>query len=65
MKSGPTLKAWTVSPRALKAAMRPAVMVVLPTLLAVPAMISLGVRTSSSMLPRYPLLNKGALPQST
>jgi len=36
MKSGPTLKGWTVSPRRWSEAMRPSVTVVLPTPLCVP-----------------------------
>src|SRR2546425_2414702 len=65
MYSGSTLNDCTVRPRALNAAIKPAVRIVFPTLLAVPAMTSLGVRTSSSILPRYRLLNKVPLPQST
>src|SRR4029453_17907302 len=38
MKSGPTLKAWTVRPRRRNASSSPSVTVVLPTPLAVPAM---------------------------
>src|SRR5262249_27849410 len=37
MKSGPTLKAWTVRPRRRNASSRPRVTVVLPTPLATPA----------------------------
>src|SRR5262249_58750950 len=40
MKSGPTLKAWTVSPRRRNASSRPRVTVVLPTPLATPATTS-------------------------
>src|SRR5262247_968296 len=38
MKSGPTLKAWTVRPRRRQASRSPSVTVVLPTPLPVPAM---------------------------
>src|SRR5919108_5421782 len=48
MKSGPTLNDWTRRPRSRKAVIRPMLTVVLPTLLAVPAIVSRGVRTSSS-----------------
>src|SRR4030095_5729923 len=40
MKSGPTLKAWTVSPRRRNVSQRPRVTVVLPTPLATPATTS-------------------------
>src|SRR5215510_6461466 len=40
MKSGPTLKAWTVRPRRRNASSRPRVTVVLPTPLATPATTS-------------------------
>src|SRR4029453_17923275 len=39
MKAGPTLKAWTVSPRRRNASSRPSVTVVLPTPLATPPTI--------------------------
>src|SRR5260370_6961988 len=60
MKSGPTWKDCTVSARALNAAIRPAVRMVLPTLLAVPATTSLGVRTSSSILASLLFAQQGA-----
>ena len=42
MKSGPALNGWTTRPRAVNAASNASVMVVLPTLLPVPAMMRRG-----------------------
>jgi hypothetical protein len=55
MKSGPTLKGWTVSPRAAKAAMSPRATVVFPHPLQVPPITILGKARFTSSPPLSPV----------